>query len=157
VPGTNIDPEAHLTGRQRRRLRLGRENGYLNAACRDHPKLLAAYARWCWRLRIPIVWSERRSPRSKYGRVRLDLYTTSERLSAAGEAELRALAFHATTSPHDARWEFIPLRDVDRLAAAVFRAATRAANHQPHRACLAALPDRQGANVFVIGQSRASA
>ena len=157
MPGTNIHPEAHLTGRQRRRLRLGRENGYLNAACRDHPKLLAAYTRWCWRLRIPVVWSERRSPHSRYGRVRLDLYTTSERLSAAGEAELLALAFHATTSPHDARWEFIPLRDLDRLAAAVLRAATRPANHQPHRACPAALPARQPANVLFIGQSRASA
>jgi hypothetical protein len=157
VPGTNIDLEAHLTGRQRRRLRLGRENGYLNAACRDHPKLLAAYARWCWRLRIPFVWSERRSPHSRYGLVRLDLYTTSERLSAGGEAQLRALAFHATTSPHDARWEFIPMRDLDRLAAAVFRTATRPANHQPNRVCPGALAARQPANVLFMGQSRASA
>jgi len=155
VPGTNIDLEAHLTGRQPRRLRVGRENGYLNATCRDHPKLLTAYARWCWRLRIPVVWSERRSPHSRYGRVRLDLYTTSERLSAAGEAEMRALAFHETTSPHDARWEFIPLLELDRLAAAVLRASTRPANHQPNRVCPAVIPDRQAANVYVIDQSRA--
>jgi hypothetical protein len=156
VPGTNFHFEA-LTDRQRRRLRIGRENGYLNAACRDPGKLLATYARWCWRLRIPIVWSERRSPRSRYGRVRLDLYTTSERLSAAGEAEMRALAFHATSSPHDARWEFIPLRDLDRVAAAVFRAFTRPDNRQPNRVCLEALPARQPPNVLFIGQSRASA
>ena len=156
MPGTNIQPEDQLTGRQRRRLRLGRENGYLNATCRDPDKLLAAYTRWCWRLRIPVVWSERRSPYSRYGRVRLDLYTTSERLTTAGEAEVRALAFHATTSPDDARWELIPLRDLDRLAAAVFRAVTRPANHQPNRVCPAALPARQAANVYFMDQSRAA-
>ena len=69
---------------------------------------------------------------------------------------MRALAFHATTSPHDACWEFIPLRDLDRLSAAVFRAYTRAANHRPNCAAAPAHPARQAANVFSIGQSRAA-
>jgi hypothetical protein len=152
----NVHPEAHLPGRQRSRLRLGRETGYLNAACRNPEKLLAAYARWCWRLRIPVVWPERRSRYSRYGRVRLELYTTSRRLTAAGEAEMRALGLHATASPHDARWEFIPLRDLDRLAAAVYRASARPANHQRNRACPPAIPVRQSANLFLIGQPRAA-
>jgi hypothetical protein len=152
----NVHPEAQLTGRQRRRLRLARENGYLNAACRDPRKLLEAYSRWCWRLRIPVVWSERHSPRSRYGRVRLDLYTTAIRLTAAGQAELQDLAPRASMSPHDARWEHVPVRDLDRIAAAVFRACTRAANYQPNRgyppAFLAGMP----AKVFVMDQPRAA-
>jgi hypothetical protein len=176
VPGTNLHSEAHLTGRQRRRLGLARENGYLNAASGDHQKLLAAHTRWCWRLRIPVVWSERCSPHSRYGRVHLDLYTTSHRLTAAGQEELQSLALHAAISeamhshtaishssiphaavtPHDARWDRVPIRDLDRLAAAVFRASTRAANHQPDRAQPPELPARQPARLLSFDQSQAA-
>jgi hypothetical protein len=129
----NAHPEAHFNRRQRRCLSLARENGYLNAACRDREKLLAVHARWCWLLRIPVVWSERCSPRSRYGRVHLDLFTTPHRLTADCQADMRALAPRAATSPHDARWERIPLGDLDRIAAVVFRASTRPDNHQPNR------------------------
>jgi hypothetical protein len=142
VPEAKSHPEAHFTGRQRRRLSLARENGYLNAACRYHEKLLAAHARWCWSLRIPVVWSERRSPRSRYGLVHLDLFTTPHRLTADCQADMRSLAPRATTSPHDARWERIPLGDLDRIAAAVFRASTRPGNYQPNGAHAPALPAR---------------
>ncbi len=134
MPGENVHPEAQFTGRQRRRLNHARENGYLNAACRDRQELLAAYARWCWRLRIPVVWSERCSPRSRYGHVHLDLFTTPYRLTADCQADMQSLTPHVTTSPHDAHWERIPLRDLDRIAAAIFRASVRADNHQPNRA-----------------------
>jgi hypothetical protein len=152
VPGANIHPEAQLTGRQRRRLRLARENGYLNAACSDARKLLAAYARWCWLLRIPVVWSERRSPYSRYGRVGLDLYTTSHRLTADGQADMQAFGICARASPHDARWERVPLCDLDRLSAAVFRASTRAANCMPNRSYPSALPDGLPAKVVFIDE-----
>jgi hypothetical protein len=145
-------PEERLTGRERRRLRLGRENGYLNATCRNHQTLLSAYTRWCWHLRIPVVWVERRSPYSRYGRVRLDLYTSQLRLSPAGEAELRALAIRSSTSPHDGRWDFIPLRDLDRLARLVFRGAARPENHQPNHALPPQSPARQATALFVVGQ-----
>jgi hypothetical protein len=148
----NLHPEAPLTGQQRRRLSLARENGYLNAARGDAGKLLAAYARWCWRLRIPVVWSERCSPRSRYGRVCLDLYTTSNRLTAAGQAEMQDLALHARASPHDARWEHIPVRDLDRLAAAAFRSCTRPVNYQPNRAQPPAFLAALAAKVTAIDQ-----
>lgn len=138
MPGINAHCEAHLTGSQRRRLRLARENGFLAVAWRDSQKLLAAFALWCWRLHIPVVWSERCSARSRYGRVCLDLYTTSQRLTAGGQSELHGLAPSATISPHDGRWEHIPVRDLDRFAATVYRASTRAPNHRPNRA---AAPD----------------
>lgn len=129
----NHHPDTQFTGRERRRLSLARENGYLNAHCRDGRKLLAAYAQWCWRVRIPVVWSERCSPRSRYGRVRLDLFTTPNRLTADCQADMKCLSKRATTSPHDARWERVPLGDLDRLAAAVFRASTRPGNYRFNR------------------------
>jgi hypothetical protein len=133
VPGVNHHPDNQFTGCQRRRLSLARENGYLNARCREGHKLLAAYAQWCWRLRIPVVWSERCSPRSRYGRVRLDLFTTPNRLTADCQADMLSLSRRVTTSPHDACWERIPLGQLDRLAAAVFRASTRPGNYQFNR------------------------
>jgi hypothetical protein len=135
----------------RRRLRLARERGYLNAGCRDAGRLLAAYSRWCWQLRIPIVWSERRSPHSRYGRVRLDLFTTANRLNAAGQSAMRALAPRATISPHDGCWDFIPLREVDRLARAVMCAAVRPSNYRSNR-----VEPRQPAKVVVLGLPRAA-
>jgi hypothetical protein len=132
VPGVNLHPESQFTGRERRRLSLARENGYLNAVCRDGRKLLAAYAQWCWRLRIPVVWSERCSPRSRYGRVRLDLFTTPNRLTADCQADMLSLSRRVTTSPHDARLDRVPLGELDRLATAVFRAATRPGNYRFH-------------------------
>jgi len=142
VPEVNIHPDSHFTGRQRRRLSLARENGYLNAACRDCRKLLAAYARWCWSLRIPVVWSERCSPRSRYGRVHLDLFTTPHRLTADCQADMQSLAPRAITSPHDACWERIPVGDLDRIAATVFHSSIRPGNYQPNRGHAPALPAR---------------
>ncbi len=153
MPGIDSHPETHLTGRQRSRLRRARENGYLNASCRDNQKLIAAYARWCWRLRIPIVWSERRSPYSRFGVVHLDLYTTPHRLTAAGQSEMQALAPATAISPHDARWGAVPLGDLDRVAAAVLRAAVRPDHYQPNRIVL---PSRLPAKVLSIDQPRAA-
>jgi hypothetical protein len=153
----NDHPEAQLTGRQRRRLSLARENGYLNAVCRDNRGLVAAYARWCWSLRIPVVWSERCSPRSRYGRVRLDLFTTPHRLTADCQADMLSLAQRATASPHDALLERIPKGDLDRIAAAVFHASIRPGNYQPNRAQPPALPARlPEARVLEFDQPRAA-
>ena len=130
VPGAN---RVELTGRQLRRLHLARENGYLNATCSDSGSLLSAYARWCWRLRLPMVWTERLSPHSRYGRVRLDLFTTPYRLTAEAQAELQELGPGAAISPHEARWERVALPDLDSLAATVLRAVIRGRNLQAIR------------------------
>jgi hypothetical protein len=134
--------DAHLAGRQRARLRLARENGYLNARCAAHQLLVQAFSLWCWRLRIPMVWLEYRTPRSRYGRVHLDMFTTSNRLTAAGQAEMVALG-QARASPHDACWERVPLRDLERLASSVLRAAVRPGNYEPNRLKLVADVRRQ--------------
>lgn len=106
-----------------------------------------AHARWCWRLRLPLVWTEGMSRYSRYGRVCVDLYTTSFRLTPAGEAELRALAFHARTSAHDACWEKTPRSELDALARAAYRATMRAGNYEANHAS-------NGARPFLVGRRK---
>ena len=126
------NPEAQLAGRQRTRLRVARDNGYLNARCADNQRLVQAFSLWCWRLKIPMVWLERRTPGSRYGRVRLDMFTTANMLTDAGQAAMKALG-QAHASPHDACWDRVPCRDLGRLANSVFRAATRTGNYELNR------------------------
>ena len=124
--------EAQLAGRQRTRLRVARENGYLDARCAVNQRLVETFSLWCWRLKIPMVWLELCTPRSRYGRVRLDMFTTANMLTDAGQAGMQALG-PARTSPHDACWERVPAGELHRLASSVFRAATRAGNYEPNR------------------------
>jgi hypothetical protein len=121
-------------GRARGRLQRARETGYLDAAC--DPELPAVHSQWCWRLKIPVIWMERCSPRSRYGRVHLDLFTTPHALTAAGRDALTmltdrlAIAGAATVTAHDACWKRVPIARMEDLARAVFRAANRPGNYQ---------------------------
>jgi hypothetical protein len=124
-----------LSGRDRRRLQLAHEKGYLDARCASGPKLLRAHGKWCWRLKLPVVWFERQTPHSKFGRVYLELFTTPNILTAAGEAELQELATRYSGSrvqvtPNDARWERVRLDAAEKLANAVFRATLRVGNYR---------------------------
>jgi hypothetical protein len=121
--------ELHLTGRQRRRLRLARENGFLDAGCPNPDALLQAYGLWCWRLRIPMVWLERQTPHSRYGVVHLEMMTTPHRLNGAGEAALQALS-PVRISANEGAWQGIPRKGLAKLGNAVFRAAIRAGNYE---------------------------
>jgi hypothetical protein len=126
---------ADFTGRDRRRLQLAREKGYLDARCLNVPKLLTAHGKWCWRLKVPMVWYERQTPHSRFGRVHLDLFTTPNSLTAAGRAALEELASkqagsRAQVTPNDAHWERVRLAGIDKLASAVFRATVRAGNYR---------------------------
>ena len=124
-----ISLESNLTACQRRKLSKARENGYLDGRGAGIGNLLIVFSLWCWRLRLPLVWFERLSPRSRYGRVRLDLYTTANRLTGSGQAELQGLIPGALDiSPHDALWRRIPLRKLETLAARVIRAAVKPGN-----------------------------
>lgn len=127
--------ETGLTPRQRTELRRARENGYLDARAAGAANLLMAFSLWCWRLKLPVVWLERNSPRSRYGRVRLDLYTTSNRLSVEGQAQMQGIVPGAVDiSPHDALWSHVPLANLGPLAARVLKTALRPGN------CEAAAP-----------------
>src|SRR5512146_3209527 len=106
--------EMELTGRDRSRLARARANGYLNAMCGSRQRVAEAHGFWCWRLRGPLVWFERKSPRSRYGRVRLELFTTANVLTEGGETALAdiagrlGLAGRVTISPYDGVWEDVP-------------------------------------------------
>lgn len=81
-----------------------------------------------------MVWFERQSPRSKYGRIHLELFTTSNRLTAGGQEAIRALCAtfavkgQAKVSPHAADCDRVPLGSVEDLARAILRSALR--NHE---------------------------
>jgi hypothetical protein len=138
--------ETSLKPRQRSRLRRARENGYLDARSAESAKVHSAYGLWCWRLGLPLVWFERHSPRSRYGTVRLDLLTSANRLSEQGQAEMHRLApGPVNTSPHDAAWGRVPLKELEQLAARVLRAAVRAGNAETERPRLIEIqPKRRG-------------
>ena len=122
-------PDLRLTGLERRRLRLARENGFLDAACRDHQALVKAYGLWCWRLRIPMVWFERQSRYSRYGLLHLEMLTTPHTLTVTGQATLTALA-PTRVSAHEAAWRRVPRAALAGLAHSAFRAAVHAGNYQ---------------------------
>ncbi len=113
------------------RIQQARERGYLNA--QRQPDLIAAHSQWCWRLRIPVLWMERCSPYSRFGRVRLDLFTTPRALTASAQEELGALAGRFGTGPpritaHDACWERVPLARMEDLAGAALCVVNRHGN-----------------------------
>ena len=125
-----------MNGRERTRLRKARENGYLNACCGLNRALVHAYGLWCWRLKIPMVWVERRTRYSRYARVQLEMFTSANRLAAEGQALIKAIcapgnaATWTRVSPHTACWDRVAMRNAPELAHAVFRAAIRPQNYE---------------------------
>jgi hypothetical protein len=118
------------------RLLRAREEGFLNARCRVRPALLRAYGLWCWRMSIPMVWYEARTPSSRLSRVHLDMLTTPYRLTVAGRAALIALsAAHfppdrAVITADGAAWDRVPPATASDFARAVFRTVRRPASYQ---------------------------
>ena len=102
------------------------------------------YGLWCWRLRIPLVCFERCTPHSRYGRVHLDMLTTQNALTAAGQSALKALAgeFQAREAaclPADqGGWDRVPLARLPALSAAAFKAAVQAEHYRLNRSRSAA-------------------
>jgi hypothetical protein len=125
-----------MNGRERTRLRKAWENGYLDARCTDNRALVHAYGLWCWRLKIPMVWLERRTRYSRYGRVQLEMFTSANRLTAGGQDGMKAIcapgnaAEWTRVSPHDAWWDHVALPNARELAHTVFRAAIRPENYE---------------------------
>lgn len=125
--------DAQFNGRQRRRLRNAREAGYLDAACDDNARLVKVFGLWCWRMRIPMIWFERRSAHSRYGALHLEMFTTLNLLTPAGQAALRALG-EADVSAHGATWDSVARAEWDSLSRAVYRAVVATGNYRLNRA-----------------------
>src|ERR1035437_4453053 len=141
--------DAGFGGRERTRLRLARENGYLDARRPENQRMVRAYGMWCWRLKIPTVWFERQTRYSKYGRVHLEMFTTANRLTASGMAEMAYLG--ATPfSPHDACWSRVPLPRLDEVARTILRAAIRVGNYEPNRPKLVNIDIRRPSGLFQV-------
>ena len=123
-----------MNGRERTRLRKARENGYLDACCKLNAALVHAYGLWCWRLKIPMVWLERRTRYSRYARVHLEMFTSANRLAAVGQASMKDICAPGNTaawtrvSEHNACWDHVAVPNAAELAHAVFRAAIRPQN-----------------------------
>jgi hypothetical protein len=132
-----------LTPQDRRRLQQAHENGYLDAACRDNQAIVKAHGLWCWRLKVPMVWFELDSPRSRFGSLRLDMLTTPHMLTSAGQAALKALGARQP-SPHDAVWERVPLARLDKLAHTAFRAAIQVQHRRLNQTPLVKIDARRG-------------
>jgi hypothetical protein len=134
--------DAGLNGWEKRRLRLARENAYLDARRPDSQRIAKSYGAWCWRLKIPLVWYERESPRSRYGRVSLDLFTTPNILTTAGQGAMKEIPSSLKTpalakvSPNDATWDHVPVRKLEEFAKAAFRTALKPNHYRPNRAKL---------------------
>ncbi len=130
--------ENGFSGRERSRLRRARESGYLNAAgSRD--KVVEAHSFWCWRMRVPLVWYDRKSARSRFGRLHLELHMTPYALTANGMVELEGAAARCGIRPQvrisdrDAIWEDVPLPQIESLARTVFRIVLRVGNYDLER------------------------
>lgn len=125
-----------MVGRERTGLERARASGYLNAISRSGLNILRVYGFWCWTLRVPLIWFERQSPRSKYARIHLELFTTPNALTQEGQAELASigrkyeLRGSVTLSPADGIWEHVPIGRVEELSRRILRIATRLGNYE---------------------------
>ena len=152
-PGRAAD-RLGMNGRQRMRFRIAREVGYLDARCRENQALVDAYGLWCWRLKIPMVWLERRTRCSRYGRVQLEMFPSARRLTEAGQSEMKGICAPANAaawtqvSAHAARWEHVALPNGMELARAVFRAAIRLENYEKDERRIEIRPERKTGNVL---------
>ena len=83
-----------------------------------------------------MVWLERRSPHSAFGRVQLEMFTSANRLTAAGQSLMQDVcapgnaARWTQISAHDARWDHVAMPNAPELARTVFRAASRTENYE---------------------------
>lgn len=114
------------------RLRAARENGFLNARCRQQEAMVRAYGLWCWRMGLPLMWYGPRSTHSRLSRLHLELFTTaSGALPVAAQAELIAFsarfvaARHASVTRDRAVWDRLEPGAVREFARGVFRILRR--------------------------------
>ena len=125
-----------MNAREQARLRKAREDGYLDARGPENRALLQAFGMWCWRLKLPMVWLERRSRYSRYAMVKLEMFTSNNRLNDRGRERLQTvcapgnLAGSTNISAHQATWDHVARSNARELARAVFRASVTGANYE---------------------------
>ena len=125
-----------MNGREQTRLCKARESGFLDARCPENRLLLQAFGMWCWRLKLPMVWLERRTRYSRYARVKLEMFTSNNRLTQRGRERLEAVcapgnrAVWTNISEHQAAWDHVAQASAMELAKSVFRASVNSGNYE---------------------------
>ena len=125
-----------MNGREQTRLQKAREDGYLDARCPENRLLLQAFGMWCWRLKLPMVWLERRTRYSRYARVKLEMFTSNNLLNQRGRERLQAVcapgnrAAWTDISAHQAAWDHVTQSNAREVAHAAFRAAVNCGNYE---------------------------
>jgi hypothetical protein len=148
-----------MNGRELARLRKARENGHLDACCHLNGALVHAYGLWCWRLKIPMVWLERRTRYSRYARVNLEMFTSANRLAEEGQARMKAIcapgnaAAWTRVSPHTAFWDHVAMPNAAELAHAIFRAAVRPENYVRNEDRADCVQERKTGNVLQMASA----
>lgn len=145
-----------LTPRERRRLQQAHDVGYLDATCRQNQAVVKAHGLWCWRLKVPMVWFERCSPRSRFGSLRLDMLTTPNMLTGAGQTALKGLG-KGRVSAHDAVWDGVPLPRLAKMAHTAFRVAIQTPHYRRNKAALAKIDVRRQKSLTLVSRKTASA
>ena len=103
-----------------------------------------------------MVWFERRTPRSRFGRLHLDMLTTPHMLTGAGQSALKAIGEGRITA-HDAVWELVLLNRAGKMAHAAFRAALQVENYRANRSKVSKIDTRPKKSLKLIPRERASA
>ena len=119
-----------------RTLGRARDAGFMDATCARSTALLRVYGLWCWRLKLPIIWIERHSPRSKYARVCLEMFTTPNVLTSAARAEIERMCHRMSAggpfaiADYDVFCDRVPLVDAPAMARKLLRIVTSAEGSQ---------------------------
>ncbi len=110
------------------RLESAYECGYLDATASGGRALLQAFGLWCWRMKVPMIWFERLSPRSKFSRISVEFFTTWFRLSADGLASVKAACgeWDCQVNADQAVFRRVPSGKVEVIAVMIRRLVTRA-------------------------------
>ena len=140
----------------RRRLSNARERGYLDATCAANNALVQSHGLWCWRLKVPMVWFERRSPHSRYGVVHLDMLTTPNVLNTAGQQVLYGLGATEASS-HQAIWDRVPRAQLASVGHAAYRAAVKSEHYRLNRQQLIQIDTRSPNPLTLVPRQAVSA
>ena len=125
-----------MSGREQTRLRKAYEDGYLDARCQENKTLLQAFGMWCWRLKLPMVWLERRTRYSRYAQVKLEMFTSNNSLNQMARERLQAVCVPGnrgagkSITADGAVWDHVAQSNAREVARVAFRAAINCGNYQ---------------------------
>jgi hypothetical protein len=130
-------------------LERARQSGYLDQRNQTRELLRQAHERWCWTMKLPIVRIRRRSIRSRYCVVQIEMYTTPNTLSLEGQQALARFGEKAglgdqSLSPYGGEFGKIPNPATAKFARELFRISTTLGYYVPDMALLEARRRKYG-------------